>query len=609
MGSLNNHYTNEEKRLKKTYCSLVNQTLKQRYNQNRTDLFNQGYSLFVKDFKKSYINLRITITENARQYIPWKSYLLRRIHQLSEVQGYIWAHNLFDYISNTSFPDQTKFQNLFFYQEYNIITKIKVGNSDNNQKNLNPLNLKFEAQEEIYGMETGGATSAMLNNAKMLIKSNLMGSFASLKSDSTNSLLMKDPNYEYQINKTKIREYIEIFRDHISRKEHPINLIIYNFIKEFLPFLNDVIEFYKNNYSTNEKACKEKSLDIIAQLQEFMVIIQVGVKLFYSRCISYKYFKDEKDEFLNLISYIIFNYDNIYKQFFELLQYMNTNRIELLEKKFNDFGDLKPEEIGVKDKFCLNEKTQKFMEKFRSERQLDKLKYKNDKKEDIKEDIAFNFNNEKIVSEKRENPVVIKNNTNQENIINNNDDYGNEIEEKKENKNMVELTQITNNKNNNENSNENNNNNLVVTSETNKLQIFTKDYSILNDGKNYNDVPFGEAIAFLKTIIEFKVPLEKLIVIASVSSLITDCVNKYWKCMEKYITPSLLTIDADELMTIFLYIVYKCNMPLLFVHADFIKYFTSPTTKATMIGYYFTTLEGCLDYLLDIKDKKDFIRD
>ena len=43
--------------------------------------------------------------------------------------------------------------------------------------------------------------------------------------------------------------------------------------------------------------------------------------------------------------------------------------------------------------------------------------------------------------------------------------------------------------------------------------------------------------------------------------------------MEKYIKPEMLSIDVDELMTIFIYIIYKCKMPLLFVHADFINYF------------------------------------
>ena len=97
-------------------------------------------------------------------------------------------------------------------------------------------------------------------------------------------------------------------------------------------------------------------------------------------------------------------------------------------------------------------------------------------------------------------------------------------------------------------------------------------------------MPYWKAIEFMKKLSDFKVPLEKLIIIASISSLITECENECWKNLERFIQPSMLSFDADELMTIFIYIIYKCHMPLLFVHADFIKYFTSPTTKSTMIG-------------------------
>ena len=39
-------------------------------------------------------------------------------------------------------------------------------------------------------------------------------------------------------------------------------------------------------------------------------------------------------------------------------------------------------------------------------------------------------------------------------------------------------------------------------------------------------------------------------------------------------------------------------MPELVVHLMFVKYFTTPATKSTMMGYYFTTLEGSVDFLI-----------
>ena len=86
----------------------------------------------------------------------------------------------------------------------------------------------------------------------MIISSNLMGSFISVDSESPNSSLRRDPNYEYQYNKNKIKEYMEIFKDHLNIKEHPINLIIMIFIHEFEQYINNSIGFYKDNHKINK---------------------------------------------------------------------------------------------------------------------------------------------------------------------------------------------------------------------------------------------------------------------------------------------------------------------------------------------------------------------
>ena len=579
MGNNKIEYNEEEKRLKDSYYDLINRTLKERYDKNRNDIFNQNYSLFPKDFEKCYINQRVLVSKLAKNFISWKSYLMRGLNNLiSEKENeYLWVRPLYNYISNESFPEQTRYQNLFFYQEFQILSLPKTKNEeldkiiydlkskDNNDKIDNLFNDKEEKIEE----------NDFLSNIKLKISNNLMGSFISADSGSpTSSMIRKDPNIEYQYNKNKIKEYMEIFKEHISLKEHPIHLIITHFIKDFIPYINETIQDYKDNNEINEQNCQEKAKKIINQLQNFIVLIQNVIKLFYSRSISYAYFKDEKDEFLNLVSYIIFNNSEIYQKFFELFELMNTGKAKRLNDKFELFGDLLPEEIGVKDKFCLNEKTQHFMEQLKLEKKNTKIhmSYNKNKNENNENILAININGEEKILDEDNN--LSMNPSMKENEI-------------------KTIKQET----------------LKVTSDSGKLRSLTKDFSILSENKDYSKMPYGQAIEFLKKIVDFKVPLEKLIIIASVSSLITECVNNYWKDMHKFIQPSMLNIDADELMTIFMYIIYKSHMPLLFVHADFIKYFTSPTTKSTMIGYYYTTLQGCLDFLLEINNKTEFTKE
>ena len=588
MGTIpNNNFTDEEKSLKSSYYNLLSKNLKNRYDNNHYDLFNQNYALFKKDFDKSYINQRILAIPLAQSYISWKSYLLYHLRYLEKENGYIWAHSLYEILSSENFPEQVKFQNLFFYQEHQILSNLKMKiNSEFDFEDFGYTNM-IKEKDYISNVEEPLLEQTPQDPfyiVKSKISNTLMASFISGGSDSFNSSLKKDPNKEYHFNKNKIKEYMDIFRQHLSIKEHPINFVIMEFFNQFIPRIDDVIKLYKTDYKDKKLSCEEKALDIITQLQEFMVLIQIVIKIFYSRSISYAYFRDEKDEFLNLVSFIIFNNDKIYKKFFELFELMNKENEEILESKFNLLGDLTPEEIGIKPEFCLNQKTNELIEKLKEET-------KNLPKSE--KDLDNNNNNDRLTL----------NINGEEKIINDETDIDTiPVKENKE----KEIQQSTNTIN--TNSSRLTVENFKITSDTGKLNIFTND--LFKSTVNFeSNEPYYEAILYIKKIKDFKVPLQKLIVVASLSNVITGCVNKFWKNMENIIKPEMLSIDSDELMTIFIYIIYKCKIPSIFVHADFINYFTTPTTKATMVGYYYITFRGCLDFLLNIKSKNDFIKE
>ena len=581
---------NKEKNIKKSYYKLLNKNIKERYDLIRYDSFNQNFSLFQKDFEKNYVNQKIPIIALADHFIPWKSYLLHSLRLLEEEKAYIWAHSLYEIIYPENFPEQIKFQNLFFYQEQQILSNIKLKFTDEFSPQDYGYNTIIKGKEYLNNIDDPllDIPQDPFNLVKNKISNNLMASFVSAGSESLNSSAKKDPNKEYHYNKSKIKEYMDIFKQHLSIKEHPINFVIEQFYPQFIPKVDEIINYYKNNFKDKKDNCNDFAKYVIGQLQEFMVLIQIVIKLFYSRSISYSYFKDEKDEFLNLVSFIIFNNDKIYKKYFELFELMNKENELLYEEKHSLLGELLPEEVGIKDEFCLNQRTKDLMEKLKKEKQnVDK-----DSNDDIKENNNDKNNNKLTFDINGEEKIII----NEE-----------EINTKENNDNQIDNNKYSINNNNNSLMNESRltQENFKITSETGKLNIFTKEL-FASTVKFHSNEPYYEAILYIKNLIDFKVPLEKLVFIASLSGVITGCVNKYWKNMEHIIKPEMLSIDSDELMTIFIYIIYKCNIPSLFVHADFIKYFTTPTTKAAMIGYYYITFQGCLEFLLGIKDKSDF---
>ena len=115
-------------------------------------------------------------------------------------------------------------------------------------------------------------------------------------------------------------------------------------------------------------------------------------------------------------------------------------------------------------------------------------------------------------------------------------------------------------------------------------------------------------IFFIKTIKNYKAPLEKLTIIALTSINITKNVDEFWKKEESLkLKEGFLNIDADQLMSIYLYIIFNMNIPSIFTELDFIKYFTTSISKQSIIGYYYTTVSGCIDFILKAENKEALV--
>ena len=132
------------------------------------------------------------------------------------------------------------------------------------------------------------------------------------------------------------------------------------------------------------------------------------------------------------------------------------------------------------------------------------------------------------------------------------------------------------------------------------------DIPSLNDSENVLKIPYGEVINYIIKIKYYHVPLDKMTIIALATILITDCIKEFWKGYEE--DDIDLNINADDLMTIYLYIVYNMDLSSIYTQLDFIKYFIGEKTKNTMIGYHYVTLEGCLNVISSASSKEDFTK-
>ena len=645
------------------YYKIIQATIKNLYDKNHYNPFNQTYSLISNKFSFRRTSTKV-LYHDSNNNITWKYYLLQKLELFSN--EYTWKSDLYNFVNKESFPNQYIFQNRIFFEEFSLLTKPKTNKKEDSYYSLSsePILSSLDTKElkSLSSFVNQSLVENEININNSIDKyNNLNYNFKENDGDDerhltmnismesiTSSMIDKDPKYEVKLNSYKIKKYIQIIKKHIENKHHPINIIINEFIKYFSANLAEAVEFCERN-KENNKECMKKGREIVKEIQNFIEIMQVVLKLFYSKSINYKYFIDEKDEIINLLSYILFNIQKIYKYVSKIFYFMNYEKIEKLELQFQKIGELTPKDIGINPKFCLDKETDEYMKQF--------MNIKNNKKinnDNIKNKVSNNIINnnegnnideEKIIKSNRVSRLVEFFESNnkkdeEENIIDDNNIINEKITFNNLDKEMQENISINTEKSKTKKYNKSykNLNYFELNEEENskttfKLEDFRNNIESYQDKMNIKELlinnienecfpslpklpsitneqqkePYLAAINYLKQIDAYKVPLEKLIVIALISVIITDCIDKYWGLLKNDLSTKFLNIDADELMSIYLYIIYKMKMPSLFIHLDFIKYFTTPVSKQSMIGYYFTALEGCLNFILNIKDKNSIV--
>ena len=121
-------------------------------------------------------------------------------------------------------------------------------------------------------------------------------------------------------------------------------------------------------------------------------------------------------------------------------------------------------------------------------------------------------------------------------------------------------------------------------------------------------IPYKSCIDLIKTIKMVKTPIDKINVLYSMGNEVIENINKIWKPLEKHLPKNYLSVDGDELIKIFCYILIKAKMPEILSHLSFIKNFTTKDTKSSMIGYYYTTIEAGV-ILAKKMEEKDYLNE
>ena len=86
--------------------------------------------------------------------------------------------------------------------------------------------------------------------------------------------------------------------------------------------------------------------------------------------------------------------------------------------------------------------------------------------------------------------------------------------------------------------------------------------------------------------------------------IILKTLEKIEKCIHKFYDKFNINfgkaLAGDEVLTIFLYVVSKCNIPNIYAHLKFIDNFSTSNVLNSKAGYFNATLQICASHLEDI---------
>ena len=602
----------------KPYFNRIKTIIRDSYINNMYSDKNLSNSLEMKSFKSN------PSRPKDIEDISWINYIQDYLEEEINKNKYPWCNELLLLIKQENFFSENKYDSTFFYNEFLIKTfpPVLFNNSDldNDENVLDVDKLESKYKKDPIIMD------------ELDITANLGGSYLELNTD---DLLPDDPTVQYQKRRKLVKKYIKIFKEHIYKNnEHPIMIIINGFNKYFCKYINENLKTFeddlkKHSISGEEYNNKIKNFEteITTSLQNFITHMHCTVKLFYSTVIDYAPFQEEKDDLINMLITLFFKTGNLYESIYNLYNLAFSQQIQDLEDKLIKLRNVKPKNLGVQVKFCLDDDTLELQQKILKEKREEKEEKEKKEKSIDKQSSGKQSNELDLIKEGDEEEKEDEENEN-ENEINTDSNANKKKEEKEKNDDeggayLLEMFDYGKNENENlplyagfaqirNTINSFNNKKFLFPKLHNKLRdtIAIKDQYI-NEAKVIGQlpVPYLSAIKLLTSLKKYKAPFEKIVIIAAISDQITESASNFWNEMEKYIKNSYLFIEADEIMTIFLFIMIRSQMPEIIIFSKMITNFTTPNTRAFNLSYNFTLLEASLEYISSLKDLKELLKD
>jgi len=350
---------------------------------------------------------------------------------------------------------------------------------------------------------------------------------------------------------SKYKAVTDTIDKHIKQPQNVFYRLISRFERFFYQTYFPITDKWRSKQISEAQLaayCERATMD----LQQFIKILSEGVSLFY----RLDFFQAEgetlngdslfnKDNVISFITSVVFT-ETIYITIFDLYKLKESQVEESYQKNLKYCKKLNPQDFGTADEYCLNERTIAYFEKkninhLRSSQKLVSLKGSYDFKAiNASSSSPGSFSRRLISPESKLRSSPLKK-------------Y------------------------------------LPGSLESRDLNNEGKASPKEEEEEKFS--PYREAIEVLSTLKYRKNPIQKLKTIVKVAELLTESIESFYGEIGFHRRDKL---DADQTLSIFMYIVAHSNLDNLIVNCKIIQEFTTPNILNSVSGYYAITLEACI---------------
>ncbi|CDW82331.1 UNKNOWN [Stylonychia lemnae] len=314
---------------------------------------------------------------------------------------------------------------------------------------------------------------------------------------------------------------------------------------------------------------------VIAEVKKLICILYGTLIRFYIPVMKFDDLHEMREDLIELLTSLTVRGD-MSKLLLQLCRISTTEDEFILMSKYNELKKTKPEDIGIGKLFRLNKRSY-LIELFAQQQMLNV-----DHGDVGGSDVSFDA----LIREQR-----LGSSQNQENQLQR---YNTLIQQEGEIGNVRCKSWVIQKNNQKNLTQEDNRPNITRMGVNDEFMITT---NLIKE--RIKNKPFMDAILNVRSLRDYETPIDKMRCITQTSKYIVNCIDVFWKDIP-LVDKRKLTLDADELLMIFIYVTLRSKLSELFSHLKLINEFSTDTLRRSKLGYYTSTIEVAAQQVMNL---------